>query len=266
MAAPHTELTIVSIYGHNDGAAAIPSLVESLAQLPGSRGLLISLERPPSLPDHIAWKQTAPLDYFQYSMFCMYSLHQYIETEYCLVVQDDGWCLNGDNFTGEYYEYDYVGAPTHMGIAGNQAMFHFSWVHVKDPIVVQNGGFSLRSRKFLEAPSKHGIVHKLYAQQPFINEDVQLSGLLRSQLESVGVRFAPLNIAKHFSIEYMGPGLHDDIDLERLVGHHAPSRKLIGHKSIALRHTAEECDNVFGELDFLMFLQDKGYKFEYRHS
>jgi hypothetical protein len=137
---------------------------------------------------------------------------------------------------------------------------------VKDPIVVQNGGFSLRSRKFLEAPSKHGIVHKLYNQQPFINEDVQLSGLLRPQLESVGVRFAPTNIAKQFSIEYMGPGVHDDIDLERLVGHHGPSRKLIGHKSIAIRSTLEECDNVFGELDFLMFLQDKGYKFEYRHS
>jgi hypothetical protein len=60
--------------------------------------------------------------------------------------------------------------------------------------------------------------------------------------------------------------LEAGLDLERLVGHHAPSRKLIGHKSIALRHTAEECDNVFGELDFLMFLQDKGYKFEYRHS
>jgi hypothetical protein len=118
----------------------------------------------------------------------------------------------------------------------------------------------------LEAPSKHGIVHKLYNQQPFINEDVQLSGLLRPQLESVGVRFAPLKIAMHFSIEYMGPGLHDGIDLERLVGHHAPSRKLIGHKVIGLKHTAEECDNVFGEWDFLMFLQDKGYRFEYRHS
>ena len=262
----HTDLTIVSIHGHTDGSSTIPSLVESLSQLPGSRGLLISLERPPSLPDHIAWKQTGPLDYYQYSIFCMYSLHQYIDTEYCLVVQDDGWVINGLNFTGEYYEYDYVGAPTHMGILGDQAMFHFSWVHVKDPIVVQNGGFSLRSRKFLEAPSKHGIVHKLYNQQPFINEDVQLSGLLRPQLESVGVRFAPLNIAKQFSIEYMGPGLHDDIDLERLVGHHAPSRKLIGHKSVAIRSTVDECNNVFGELDFLMFLQDKGYKFEYRHS
>jgi hypothetical protein len=262
----HTDLTVVAIYGHTDGAAAIPSLVESLAQLPGSRGLLISLERPPSLPDHIAWKQTAHLDYFQYSMFCMYCLHSYIETEYCLVVQDDGWVINGANFTDEYYEYDYVGAPTHMGIAGDQAMFHFSWVHVKDPIVVQNGGFSLRSRKFLQAPSKYGVVHTLYTQQPFINEDVQLSGLLRPKLESLGIRYAPLHIAKHFSIEYMGPGLHDDIDLERLVGHHAPSRKLIGHKSIAIRSTAEECDNVFGELDFLMFLQDKGYKFEYRNS
>jgi len=112
--------------------------------------------------------------------------------------------------------------------------------------------------KFLQAPSKHGIVHKLYGQQPFINEDVQLSGLLRPQLESVGVRFAPLHIAKQFSIEYMGPGLHDDIDLERLVGHHAPTRKLVGHKSIVIRSTAEECDNIFGELDFLNVFARQG--------
>jgi len=40
----HTDLTIVSVHGHTDGAAAIPSLVESMTQLPRSRGLLISLK------------------------------------------------------------------------------------------------------------------------------------------------------------------------------------------------------------------------------
>ena len=261
----HTDLTVVAIYGHNDGSSAIPSIVESVSQLPGSRGLLISLERPPSLPDHIAWKQTSSLDYFQYSMFCMYCLHEYIDTEYCLVVQDDGWVINGNNFTDEYYEYDYVGAPTHMGILGNQVFYNFSWVHVKDPIVVQNGGFSLRSKKFLKAPGKYGVVHSLFAEQPFINEDVQLSGLLRPKLESLGMRYAPMNIAKHFSIEYMGPGLHDDFDLERLVGHHAAIRKLVGHKSIFIKCPTEECKNVFCEIDFHSFLKDKGYNLEYRN-
>jgi hypothetical protein len=262
----HTDLTVVAIYGHNDGSSAIPSIVESVSQLPGSRGLLISLERPPSLPDHIAWKQTAPLDYFQYSMFCMYCLQSYIETEYCLVVQDDGWVINGDNFTDEYYEYDYVGAPTHMGILGDQAMFNFSWVHVKDPIVVQNGGFSLRSRKFLQTLSKHGVVHKLYAQEPFVNEDVQISGLLRPQLESLGIRYAPLHIAKNFSIEYFGrPLLHEDLDLERLVGHHAPIRKLVAHKSIAITCTLQEAQGIFCETDFHSFFKDKGYNLEYRN-
>jgi hypothetical protein len=262
----HTDLTVVAIYGHNDGSSAIPSIVESVSQLPGSRGLLISLERPPSLPDHIAWKQTAPLDYYQYSMFCMYCLNFYIETEYCLVVQDDGWVINGNNFTGEYYEYDYVGAPTHMGILGNQAFYNFSWVGVKDVTVVQNGGLSFRSKRFLKAPSQYGVVHKLFAEQPFINEDVQLSGLLRPQLESLGMRYAPLQIAKLFSIEYFGrPGLHEDLDLERLVGHHAPIRKLVAHKSISITCTLQEAQGIFCETDFHLFFKDKGYNLEYRH-
>ena len=39
----HDQLTIVSVYGHNNGASAIPSIVKSMKELPGSKGLLISL-------------------------------------------------------------------------------------------------------------------------------------------------------------------------------------------------------------------------------
>jgi len=268
MATParHTDLTIVAIYGHNDGSSAIPSLVHSLRELPGSKGLLISPDRPATLPDHIAWKQTAPLDYYQYSIFCMYALQHYIETEYCLVVQDDGWVLNGENFTDVYYEYDYVGAPTHMGIKGEQAFFNFTWQTETDVTVVQNGGFSLRSRKFLQAPSKHGILHKLFNVQPYINEDVQLSGLLRPQLENVGVRYAPNHIAKQFSVEYLGPGFHDDLEFDTLVGHHATSRKLVGHKHISCTLSPELVQKVYGEIEFFMFLSRIGYRIEHRNS
>ncbi len=264
--ARHTDLTIVAIFGHNDGTSVIPSLVESLEQLPGSKGLVISTARPQSLPEHIQWMQTGPLNHYQYSMFCMYALQHYIETGYCLIVQDDGWVLNGNNFTDVYYEYDYVGAPCHLGLQGDKAYPSFSWTKLDNPIVIQNGGFSLRSRKFLQAPSRYGIIHKQASAAPFWNEDVQLTGLLRSALEAKGVRFAPKHVAKQFAVEYLGPDFHNDLDFDKLVGHHAESRKLIGRKTIACTLSPQTASKVYREMEFLTFLQRIGYRIEYRQS
>ena len=112
----HTNLTIVSVYGHNDGSAAIPSIMKSMEELPGSRGLLLSVNPPANLPEEIQWKPIYFLNYKQYSVFMMHALYSYIKTDYCLVVQDDSWVLNGNNFTEEYYQYDYIGPPSHCGI------------------------------------------------------------------------------------------------------------------------------------------------------
>ena len=49
----HDQLTIVSVFGHNDGSAAIPSIIKSMQELPGSKGLLLSIEKPENLPDEI---------------------------------------------------------------------------------------------------------------------------------------------------------------------------------------------------------------------
>ena len=43
-------ITIVAIHGHNDGSKAIPALMKSLEELPGSHGILISLVRPEKFP------------------------------------------------------------------------------------------------------------------------------------------------------------------------------------------------------------------------
>ena len=259
----HSELTVTAIHGHDNGATAVPALIESVSQLPGSRGLLISLERPQTLPDHIMWKQTAPLDYYQYSIFCMYALQTFVETEYCLLVQSDGWVIDGTNFTGKYYEYDYVGAPTHLGLYEDHFYPSFSWSKTKNALPVLNGGFSLRSRKLMQACTKHGIVHRAVNQAPFFNEDVQLTGLLRKELEKVGVRFSPLNIAKQFAVEYLAPNVHDDLDLAGLVGHHGPTRRLVSHKKIRIKHLPSQAKDIYGEVEFLVFLQNRGYEIEY---
>ena len=215
----HRDLTIVAIYGNGDGAQAIPALQRSMQELSGSWGLLLSTERPANLPPDIVWEKIGALSYQQYSVFVMHSLHSFIKTDYCLIVQDDGWVLNGKNFTSNYYKYDYIGAPCHAAIVGNELQLGFTWIDKPERIVIQNGGFSLRSKRFLQAPNVHGITHVPSQDQHLWNEDVQLSGIFRPIFEVKGYKFASESLAKQFGIEYLAPNFHDDLDLTRLFGH-----------------------------------------------
>ena len=260
----HDKLTVVAIYGHNNGASAIPALEKSVAELPGSRGLLLSLERPSGLPEHIEHFPIFGLDYHQYSWFVMYSLHNFINTEYALIVQDDGWVLDGKNLTEDYYQYDYIGSVTHCAITKTNYHYNWSWLELDEPLtVIQNGGFSLRSKRFLEAPSKYGIMHSTFNVEPFCNEDVQLSGFLKPMLEEVGMKYAPVEVAKQFAFEYLAPKFNDDMDFSKLVGIHGRSRKLTGLNTVTLIIQDYEIEEQHREIEVLKFLQDKGYELRY---
>lgn len=264
----HTNLTIVSIYGHNDGSSVIPSIVQSMNELPGSKGLLLSLSRPAGLPDNIEWKPIQRLDYLQYSVFVIHSLYAFIKTDYCLIVQDDSWVLDGKNFKPEYYDYDYIGAATHAAIVGNELRLHGTWVDEPNRTMVQNGGFSLRSKRLLEAPNKLGLTHK-HSDNIFLwNEDVQFT-VHRPFLESCGIKFASEEMARGFALEYAVPKLYEGFDFSQLLGHHGQSRKLIGPKHVQVAMTETDVSNAVGEVEFLTYLQFIGYTIEYvasRHN
>lgn len=260
----HNQLTVVAVYGHNDGSSAIPSILKSMQELEGSQGLLISPVKPENLPEQIQWSHCYPLNYHQYSWFVMYSLWAYIETDYCLIVQDDGWVLNGKNWRSEYYDYDYVGAPVQAAMIDDLYYPLWGWLDKPGKVYqVQNGGFSLRSKRFLQAPAKYGIMHETFNVEPFCNEDVQLTCFLRDKLEDVGMKYAPSDLAKHFAIEYLGPGFHDDLDFSKLLGQHCPNRKLKDTNHIYVVKPLEEVTTYFREMEFLRYLQDSGYSVEY---
>jgi hypothetical protein len=256
----HNNLTIVSVCGHNNGASAISAIQRSMQELPGSLGLLLSPEQPDNLSDDIEWWEIGNLSYLQYSVFMMHSLHQFIHTEFCLVVQDDGWVLNGKNWQDSFYDYDYIGSPCHAAFVNNELQLGFTWRETPERIVIQNGGFSLRSKRFLQAPNVHGITHVPAQDQRLWNEDVQLSGIFRPIFEVKGYKFAPESLAKQFGIEYLAPDFHDDLDLTRLFGHHAPSRKLVSPNHVVVDSTFLES---YRELDVLAHFQNLGYTIEY---
>ena len=278
----HNQLTIVSVFGHNDGSSAIPSILKSIEELPGSRGLLLSAQKPANLPEQIEWKRIFFLNYKQYSVFMMHSLYAFIETEYCLVVQDDSWVLNGDKFTEEFYQYDYIGPPTHCGLKFSadysnieHLYLQYRWIDKPNAVVkpqtlvIQNGGFSLRSKRFLEACNVHGITH--LSSDPWKvenqtgvwihnwNEDVQLTGILRPTLLSCGYKFAPIDVATRFAIEYLDATWHENISFDDIVGHHAKSRILLPNNVVKVPKNVYKAGKI--EHDFAVWLKSKkGYE------
>ena len=114
-------LTIAAVTGH-DGYThgSLQSIIRSYEQLRpyinDLRCLLVSPTRPDSLPEYIQHIATQPFSYLEYNLFMVYSLGQLIKTDFCLVVQDDGFVLDGKYWRDEFFEYDYIGAPSPYSI------------------------------------------------------------------------------------------------------------------------------------------------------
>lgn len=183
--------------------ATVRALTVSLEQADFHRALLLS-DRLPKQPlnPRIEWHQIAPLETRNdYSRFLLRDLVRYIDTSHALCVQWDGHVLNGEAWDPEFLHYDYIGAV---------------WPQFRDNLNVGNGGFSLRSRRLLEALSEANYA----TSEP---EDVFICRSLRPSLESVGVRFAEPAVAQRFAFERNSPhggefGFHGSFNLLRYLG------------------------------------------------
>ena len=83
------------------------------------------------------------LDYINYSRFIVYELYKHINTDYVLIIQEDGFVINNDKWQDVFLNYDYIGAPFPIPpITDN--------ISYRDPFGnlcrVGNGGFSLSSK------------------------------------------------------------------------------------------------------------------------
>lgn len=255
----YDQITVVAIYGHGQGMRAVPALEKTAACLPGCRKLIITNQQlPTDIPQKVI---AAPLDYFGYSKFCMFALHNFIETDYAFIVQHDGWALSADNWKDDWLQYDYIGGLTHAGVVGDQLHIGFQWFGKPNPIVIQNGGFNLRSQKFMQAPTKYGIIPRFFDNHMLNNEDVQLTGILRPIMEQVGVKFAPDDEAKIFSFEHLSPDVHKNVDLTKIFGHHSRFRELVDENIMAWRLDANNTRAIPWELKvYDLFADHYGYQ------
>lgn len=136
-----------------------------------------------------------------YSQFVVRVLPGHVHTSHVLITQWDGFVLDAAAWTDEFLRYDYVGAV---------------WPDMPAELAVGNGGFSLRSRRFMAAGADPQItdIHP---------EDQVLCRTHRSFLEREhGVRFAPVDLARRFAFENESPsgtvfGFHGPYNLPRVL-------------------------------------------------
>jgi hypothetical protein len=122
-----------------------------------------------------------------YSAFMLRGLAGHVATSHALVVQWDGYVATPAAWDPAFLDYDYIGAP---------------WGRYTDGMDVGNGGFSLRSRRLLDA-----LQDQRFTPAPGVPEDELIGRVWRPALEREhNIRFAPPGIAARFAYERALPG------------------------------------------------------------
>lgn len=154
----------------------------SMQQIKFADALLITHEEPTfPLPENLRIRVTGEIDSREaYSLYVQTRLAEEIRTPFVLLVQWDGYVLDAKRWSNVFLNYDYIGA---------------SWPQFEAPFSVGNGGFSLRSKRLLDACRDPEF-------QPGHPEDLSICHVNRRLLERKHeIKFAPETLARRFSFE-----------------------------------------------------------------
>ena len=151
--------------------------------------------------------RVAPIDSIsRYNEFIIKELHEHIQTPFMMIVQVDGYPINFKAWTPEFLEYDYIGAP-------------WIWAPLQHRTsicptggCVGNGGFSIRSKKLMEMVAcefdyqyynNNFKDHERHQRRKNdgLPEDQYICREINKELKEKGIKFAPCELAKYFSVE-----------------------------------------------------------------
>lgn len=142
--------------------------------------VLVLSDKPPGITP-CTYVQIDPCGSVQAQAHYWYTVPRHIGTSHMLIVQWDSGISDPAQWTDEFLDYDYVGAP---------------WGWHRTGLNVGNGGFSLRSIKLANYLADNPSTLPFAAP-----EDHQLCRTHGYMLQIAGFKFAPLPLASQFSIE-----------------------------------------------------------------
>lgn len=130
----------------------------------------------------------------EWGRFIVFNLHKYINTDYIILIHDDGFIVNAGSWDDEFLKYDYIGAPWPC------PKDKFSYRTPAGELVRVGNSVSLRSKKILELPSALELSWLPF--NGFLHEDGFLAVQHRETLSHFGVRYGSFEIAQKFGREY----------------------------------------------------------------
>jgi hypothetical protein len=208
---PRTTLACIDCALPSLGARA---MALSMRQCEYGQAMLLTDSPAAALPDLDARIRVVPIPPLasarEYSRFVMKELAGHVETDFVQLVQWDGYVIRGEAWEDAFLDYDYIGARW--------------WFH-RPPHDVGNGGFSLRSRRLLEATRDPAV-------EVADAEDDAICRVHRALLEErFGIRYAPGAVADRYAFEGSKPtgrefGFHAIYNLPRFLGEQALSEVL----------------------------------------
>ncbi len=133
------------------------------------------------------------LNLTSYSNFILKKLFEFIETDFCLLIQADGFVLNASRWQNIFLNYDYIGAPWPK----NRTLLDNQIINLEKNSV-GNGGFSLRSKKLLLETSK---INLDMLDTPTKSEDLIICHFLYNNMLKNGIKFPNPELAAQFSVE-----------------------------------------------------------------
>lgn len=124
----------------------------------------------------------------------IYDLWRHVDTEFGLLIHPDGYVTRPEKWRWEFMDYDYTGAPWPL------PQDNYSYRTCTGELIRVGNSVSLRSRRIMELPTQLNLEWRSYYGNT--NEDGFLCVHNRYILQENGIKFAPLEVAKHFSKEH----------------------------------------------------------------
>ena len=187
------DVTLLSATSTEADAAQV-SMRISLHNIQFGAAKLLCTEEPKQKYPDIEYIPIPPLKSVDsYNRLIFQDLHKYFRTSHCLIVQADSFVVNSRLWKDEFLKFDYIGGPWPNKIKINPNLT----LHLEEN-PVGNGGFSMRSRKLVEATSKINFDSLNF---PLKAEDVVICYFLYKEMINIGIRFAPPKLAAQFSME-----------------------------------------------------------------